>query len=170
MANEYFVTKLMAGHAHAPRRIQWWVDHSNLSMGYLSSKGGAGIAAKAIFDRGAVCAVEWDGLIHAEGLMAEHAGLEHAMVDAAFNQNLDRESLVVISEFMTENVEKQVNLSMKIQDFPSHAWRMLLLDHVRIFVETVRWQIIRDQKRIQGCQERWRGNALSLSAFSAEWF
>lgn len=170
MAHEYFVTKLMAGHAHAPRRMQWWVDHANLSLAYLGSRGGANVGAKVILDRGAACAVEWDGLLHTDGAMSEHAGLEHAMVDAAMNDGLDRESLVSISEFMTENVEKQVELSRKIQDFPAHAWRTLLLEHVRIFVEMVRWQIVRDQKKIQGCQERWRGNALSLSAFSAEWF
>lgn len=178
MGREYFVTKFMAGTAEASLKMKWWHRHSSGASVYMQ-RWGSGRTVQGVSEREIIkssvekgCS-EWSSMVckgHKNSLMGEHAGLELATIDAIMEKNFDREKLLTITEFMGENVSKQTEFFGKnIPNFPVNRFRDLLLDHVKLFVESVRWFATPDDRKYAFCEERRMQNTLALAAFSTEW-
>lgn len=178
MGKEYFVTKFMAGTAEASPKMRWWLRHGSCASVYLqrcdSGRMVQGVSEKQIL-RATMeksCA-EWSCMVCRDpknDLMAEHAGLELATIDAITEKDFDRNKLLTITEFMSENVSKQAEFfGKKIPEFPVNRFRDLFLEHVKLFVESVRWFSTPDDRRYASCEDRRMQNTLALAAFSTEW-
>jgi hypothetical protein len=175
VGKEYFVTKFMAGTSDASPKMQWWLRHGSCVSLYLQRGGVRGLGGTPMHDRIKVentknCA-SWCTLVKSHDmLMTEHLGLEMALIDATLAATFNRDEILAITDFMTENVTKQAaSFAAKIQDFPVNRFRDLLLQHVKLFVESVRWYATPDDRKYAACEERRLENTLSLASFSTEW-
>ena len=180
MSKELFVTNFLAGRAEASRKMTWWLRHSSCTSLYLQ-KWRSRKKQDGVPERDRIRATvekdcsEWNSLVyhsHQYPFMMEHASLELALVDAAMNGTMEngRSRLLSVSDFLRENVEKQIkHHEFMDKEFPVSTWKELLFAHVKLFTESIRWYITPDSRKFVECEERRMGNTLALAAFSTEW-
>ncbi len=181
MNGDLFVTNFVSGRVEGSQKMRWWLRHSAFTSCYVqkwrSKKRQEGVSEKELV-KGLIkkSCVEWNGMVYhsqQHPFMVEHAELEMALVDAAMGSDQDRAGSEVkaISEFLSENVEKQISHHKFVNsEFPEGAWKDLLRMHVKLFTESIRWYITPDPRRYAECEDRRLGNTLALAAFSTEWF
>lgn len=180
MSKELFVTNFISGKAEGSQKMRWWLQHGAATSLFVQ-KWRSKKKNDGILERDQIRAVvqkscsEWNALVyhsHKYPFMAEHAALEMALVDAAMGSDTERGKgqLLSISEFLMENVEKQIrHHRFDNSEFPIGTWKDLLLGHVKLFTESIRWYITSDPHRYAECEERRMRNTLALAAFSTEW-
>lgn len=180
MSKELFVTNFISGKASGSQKMRWWLRHGSATALYLqkwrSKKKQDGISerdqVRTVVEKS--CS-EWNGLVyhsHQYPFMSEHAALEMALVDAAMSADVDygKTRLMSISDFLMENIDKQIRHHHFISpEFPISRWRDLLLEHVQLFTQSIRWYITPDQQKYAECEERRMANTLALAVFSTEW-
>jgi len=173
MGREYFVTKFMAGSVLGSPKMRWWHQHGVCTANYLQRYPSLQIeerkAARAYAE---VHGADWAKLIGARGnpAMEEHTQLELAMIESTFSDPFDRSEMFAIADFLSENVLKQVSfLVSRNREFPAQRWKELLLEHVKLFVESVRHYATPDDRKYALCMDRRQDNTLALAAFSTEW-
>lgn len=173
MSREYFVKKFIAGTAAASAKMNWWHRHSSATSAYLQASNGHSCPPEhaAIRDAARKSCGEWDVIVGAnQGLMAEHSILELDFVDAALANPFNQGRQAAITEDLLQNAKKMtLLLGSKNPEFPVNHFRELLLEHVKLFVEAVRWYATPDDRKYAACEERRMRNTLSLAAFSTEW-
>lgn len=172
MAREYFVTKLMAGKADASAKMRWWPRHSRATTRYLLlAADREGAALKSVRELMAMGCSEWESTVcRASGrnLMAEHAALETALVDAAIRVQVAE--LERIGALLVKNTKDQTELyAALVPEFPAGRWKGLFARHIGLFVDSVHAHLSPDARLFEGCEERRRENTLALAAFTAEW-
>lgn len=172
MGRELFATKLLSGRATATAKASWWPRHARAMGRYMILAGTAAPGALAAVRELALteCS-EWEAALPPaarSALMARHAALEMAIVeaalvdDAAHAVQVDRHG-----EALLKNAAEQAAaLGRAVRDFPETTFRRLLAEHVAFFVQAVR----RRNEGSGGPGERACGNTLALAAFTAEWF
>lgn len=172
MSKDYFVSKFMAG-TSGSQRMNWWHRHAAGSSAYLQkwSTPESVVDRKILTDTMKKSCQEWSALVCPKDvLMLEHAMLEFALVDATMSIDFNRNRLMAITDFMSQNAAKQADFfGSKIHEFPVNQFRDLMLEHVKLFVESVRWYATPDDKKYAACEERRMRNTLALASFSTEW-
>lgn len=180
MSKESFVANLISGRGDASQKMRWWLKHGSAMSLYIQ-KWASKKKIDGRLERAAIRAkigqgcLDWGTLVYHDQktpLMTEHAQLELAMIDEALGlpEGEDPRELLSISEFMMENVDKQVlHHQFNIKEFPADRFRDLLLGHMRLFTESVRWFVTPDMNRYASCEEQRMANAVALAAFSTEW-
>lgn len=177
MGREYFVTKLMNGGVSGSPKMNWWMRHGSCVSLYLQRWDSERLVEgkrerdvlKCSMDKHSV---EWSPRNSAaSALMREHVMLELGMVDTALPANFDERNLEAVTTFLCENVVKQAALfGEEIQDFPVNRFKCLFVEHVKLFIESVRWHTTPNDRKYAACEERRLANTLELAAFSTEWF
>lgn len=172
MGREYFVTKLMAGKADASAKTRWWPRHCRAMGRYLllaSDRDGA--ALKSVRELMAMGCTEWESTVcrsSGRNLMAEHAKLETALVDAAMRVQVAE--MEKIGAQLVANAKGQTDLyAALIPEFPAARWTGLFARHINLFVDSIHSRIKPDERMFTECEERRRENTLALAAFTAEW-
>lgn len=165
-----FAKKLAAGMVSVPSRLSWWPRHTRTMSRYLIVSGAElGSSAKAVKETFLLGAVEWEAFIPPaarKGLMDQHSSLEITLVDAA--KAGDAGKIERTGAFLTENAEEMAaSFGRSVVEFPEGRFRKLMCEHVASFVEIVRLKI---EGSIGEAGARMEKNALSLAAFTAEWF
>lgn len=180
MSRELFATNFISGKAEGSQKMRWWLRHGAATALYVQ-KWKARKKQDGTSERDQIRALvekscsEWNGLVyhsHHYPFMTEHAALEMALVDAAMGPDTSsgKGQLLSISDFLLENVEKQIqHHRSRSPEFPTGRWKDLLFEHVKLFTESIRWYITPDQRQYAECEERRMENTLALAAFSTEW-
>lgn len=174
MTRKYdFVTRLMSGKAEASAKTRWWPRHSRAMARYLSlsSGGNAGAALKSVREMMMMGATEWEVSIcrgaH-PSLMTEHSAFEIALIDAAMRKDVKSMELAV--QKLCDNAKAQTELyAGKVEGFPASTWYTLMLQHCKLFAESARHFMERDDRGFNGCEERRQQNTLALASCTAEW-
>jgi hypothetical protein len=181
MSREYFATKFVSGKAEGSQKMRWWLRHSCSVGSYLrnwDSKRllGGESERKSIAKLLQKSCVDWNGMVYRSQkvhLMTEHVGLEMLMVDKVMSvvqEKSHSKCVLPVADLLIENVAKQAeHHKFQTQDFPVNQWRELMLNHVRLFTESVRWFVTPDDQRYASCEERRMENTVALAAFSTEW-
>ncbi len=173
MGREYFVTKLMAGSVQGSPKMNWWLQHSACTAHYLQQYPALRVedrkTARILAERHGA---SWSQLIGLRGnpIMEEHTKLELAMIESTFANPFDKAEMFAIADFMSENVLQQTRFLGAVNpEFPANRWKELLLEHVKLFVASVRFFATPDDRKYASCVERCQENTLALAAFSTEW-
>jgi len=169
---EYFVTKLMAGKANASAKTRWWPRHARAMTRYLQlSADGDVAAAKSVRELMAMGCAEWETTVcraSSGALMAEHARLETALVEAAVT--VRPAEMDGIGSLLVANAKRQTELyAALVPEFPAPRWEALFARHINLFVEAVCAHLGHDRRLAAECEEKRRENTLALAAFTAEW-
>lgn len=173
MTRKYdFVTRLMSGKADASAKTRWWPRHSRAMARYLSlSNGGnAGAALRSVRDMMMMGATEWEVSIcrGTPAHMTQHAVFEVALIDAAMRNDL--QSMEQSVEKLLANAKAQTEFySAKVEGFPAATWYRLMLEHTKLFAESARLFMKRDDRAFTACEEKQQQNTLALASCTAEW-
>lgn len=161
--------------------MRWWLRHSCSVGSYLRNWDSkrlldGDVERKSIEKLIKKSCVDWNGMVYRSqkiSLMQEHAYLEMLMVDkvmAVVQDKLDSTCVKPVADLLIENVGHQAeHHKFDIQHFPVNQWKELMLNHVRLFTESVRWFVKPDDRHYASCEERRMENTLALAAFSTEW-
>jgi hypothetical protein len=173
MTRKYdFVTKLMNGNTEASAKTRWWPRHSQSMTRYLTVfEKGTVAAQKSVRDTMTMAANEWEMSIcrpHPPALMIEHAGLEVAFIDSAMRKDIV--SMERLGSRLTTNAKAQTEFyASRVKEFPATRWYGLLMDHIRMFIESTRYHMAGDQKLFMDCEARRQVNTLALAEVTTEW-
>ena len=165
-----FAKKLAAGMVSVPSRLSWWPRHTRAMSKYLVLSGTELHRSVAPVKEMLVSvATEWEmsiPLAARKGLMGHHSNLEMILVDAA--KACDAVKIEKTGALLTENAEEMAaSFGRSVIEFPEGRFRKLMCEHVASFVEIVRMKM---ESSMGEAGARMEKNALSLAAFTAEWF
>lgn len=173
MTRKYdFVTKLMSGTVEASAKMRWWPRHSRAMARYIEMAAEKDTAVRKsvreLLMRGAT---EWEACVCRPSnplLMTEHAALEIAFVDA-----WARGETVVLEQTaqrMTANAKAQTEFyAAKVPGFPAPRWYAAMLEHVKLFTESIRHLESKDGRKWNECEKRREDNTLALAEVTTEW-
>jgi hypothetical protein len=180
MNPELLAARLAAGKAEVSQKMRWWLFHSGATALYLerwrSRRKENGILERQeirrTLEKGVV---EWNRMAYGSQctpFMKDHVTLEADLVDLAMGPDTSSRAELVgqLSERMRENVLGQVeHHGFLNKEFPVYRWKKLLLEHAKLFAESIRWFTVPDMKEYEKCQARRMENSIQLAALSTEW-
>lgn len=173
MTRKYdFVTKLMNGNSEALAKTRWWPRHSRSMARYMALATGKDAAAgKSVRELLMTGASEWEVTVCRPGnplLMTEHSALEITLVDASLRK--DVKAMEQVGLKLMANAKAQTEAyARKIPDFPQPLWYSLLLGHVTLFTEAIRYHMSGDGRNFDECEKRRQDNTLALARVTTEW-
>lgn len=177
MSKEYYVTRVVHGGSEMLPKHSWWTRHSQAMTRYLKAwKDGNGKDVRKSRDLLMVTAAEWESMVPSaarkcksgHGFMSEHASLERELVDAAvFSDWIEVERLAL--EIERNAVGQSLIYGKAHPGFPDEKFVRLAKEHLDLFLGSVKWYLLGDQKAFAGSEEKRRSGTVGLFRLTAEW-
>lgn len=180
MSKDSFASRLASGTADVPNLVSWWPRHGSALKAYMKARFSVARDEETEKERQGLVGLssEWEREVpetarrragSSLGLMCEHAVLEVALVDAAFES--DPEAIERAGVKLMDNAAAHAGRYAKAQkDFPKGKFEALMKEHISIVIGTVQALLDNDGKSFEKYEKRRDANIASMAAFTAEWF
>lgn len=167
MDMEFLASRVQA--ANMPGKLSWWTRHGEHSLRLIFSGGRQGSIER---DQSVALthACTWEAWMPkgiSRRFMDRHIAYEVALVEAAYKGASS--TIHRLEDLLVSNAYQQSDeLGLKIKDFPVQRFRNLVLDHTWLFTRQMR-HLLERRSGIE-CANKAQANAVTLGAFSVEWF